>query len=551
MASYKPRNQPYHGSLLKRRFYHGLQEDSHEFFENLLELVKGPVRALFTGSMCSIMRCRRCDEELSLEQARENFTSLSPPLTSGSSMLESTADAVKELLAEENVLWSENCAHCGRSDWSKRMKITKMPEIMCLQLKRWTYDSRAGVIHHQVSPSSQLEVQGTAYKLCSVVCHQGPTPRAGHYVALCHYGDKVWLYNDAMRREATASEVQTCTVYKSYMLLYARVTRGSGDPLGGGPASSARGPEHDPVAHSSSSSGGQGTRGAPQTPVAAEEIAVTEATQAPVDIEAEGARNETLQAAVAQLSGILTATASAQSVIDTPYCESHGANSACPAGTSSTETHAALSSSEPQTKELSALAEGDGASHASASAQGATSEVDALVGLDVASIGSDVPDDDPETESELHSSDIESSGASSSGDVSETSCEAKGDVENSKTEVECKSPSKDENIGEEAPSDKEAEEECFSDVSDNSDIFHVEAVQTELPRTREDEDLARVQRLRAHMRSFPLLPPRRDDAQESFMDVDSGVRLPALHCAFKGCGWTSDVPVDRHFGMDP
>ena len=173
---------------------------------------------------------------------------------------------------------------------------------------------------------------------------------------------------------------------------------------------------------------------------------------------------------MAQLSGILTATVSAQSAIDTPYGESHGANRACPAGTSAAETHAALSSSEPQTKELSALAEGDGASHASASAQGATSEVDALVGLDVASIGSDVPDDDPETESELHSSDVESSGASSSGDVSQTSCEAKGDVENTKTEVECKSPSKDENIGEDAPSEKEAEEECFSDVSDNSGL---------------------------------------------------------------------------------
>ena len=55
MARFTPRNQPYHGSLLKRRFYHGIQEDSHEFFENFLELVKCPVRALFTGSMCSIM----------------------------------------------------------------------------------------------------------------------------------------------------------------------------------------------------------------------------------------------------------------------------------------------------------------------------------------------------------------------------------------------------------------------------------------------------------------------------------------------------------------
>ena len=63
--------------------------------------------------------------------------------------------------------------------------------------------------------------------------------------------------------------------------------------------------------------------------------------------------------------------------------------------------------------------------------------------------------------------------------------------------MERKSPSNDEKNGEEVPSEKEAEEECFNDVSDNNDIFHVEAFQTELPRTREDADLARVQRLRA------------------------------------------------------
>ena len=37
-------------------------------------------------------------------------------------------------------------------------------------------------------------------------------------------------------------------------------------------------------------------------------------------------------------------------------------------------------------------------------------------------------------------------------------------------------------------------DEAFSDISDNSDIFHVECVTSEAPRTPEDADLARMRR---------------------------------------------------------
>ena len=96
----------------------------------------------------------------------------------------------------------------------------------------------------------------------------------------------------------------------------------------------------------------------------------------------------------------------------------------------------------------------------------------------------------------------------------------------------------------------EEDEECFSDISNNSDIFHVEAIVTESPRTREDEDLGRIDRLRAHMRSFPFLPPDPNDAQESFMDVKSGVQLPDVHCAFRGCKWTASVPQLSHWAQE-
>jgi hypothetical protein len=96
----------------------------------------------------------------------------------------------------------------------------------------------------------------------------------------------------------------------------------------------------------------------------------------------------------------------------------------------------------------------------------------------------------------------------------------------------------------------DAGDDAFSDISDNSDIFHVECVTSEAPRTPEDADLARIRRLAAHMRKYPLLPPDPDSPEESFMDVDSGMELPSLHCAFRACLWTATVPDDDHWGME-
>ena len=49
----------------------------------------------------------------------------------------------------------------------------------------------------------------------------------------------------------------------------------------------------------------------------------------------------------------------------------------------------------------------------------------------------------------------------------------------------------------------------------------------------------------ARMREQPLLPPDPRDATRSWTDVDSGVCLPHLHCAFRGSGWTRDYADDR------
>ena len=101
--------------------------------------------------------------------------------------------------------------------------------------------------------------------------------------------------------------------------------------------------------------------------------------------------------------------------------------------------------------------------------------------------------------------------------------------------------------------DADADLESLSDVSDNSDLFHVAARPSETPRTLEDEELAIIDSIVPHLRDYPLLPPRAKEPTESFADVASGQRLPALHCGFKRCPmkWTASLEdINFHFDME-
>ena len=52
------------------------------------------------------------------------------------------------------------------------------------------------------------------------------------------------------------------------------------------------------------------------------------------------------------------------------------------------------------------------------------------------------------------------------------------------------------------------------------------------------------------MRRHPLVPPQPNDdtASTSFIGVQSGLKLPAAHCAFRGCCWTGDTKdsIEEH-----
>ena len=97
-----------------------------------------------------------------------------------------------------------------------------------------------------------------------------------------------------------------------------------------------------------------------------------------------------------------------------------------------------------------------------------------------------------------------------------------------------------ENTSEESEDDQDVESLSESSAaSDASDFLHVAAMPAERRSwcTEQDAELSRVQRLAHRLRSRPRLPLDPEDLSKEFEDLDSGIALPLVHCAFRGCAW--------------
>ena len=105
-------------------------------------------------------------------------------------------------------------------------------------------------------------------------------------------------------------------------------------------------------------------------------------------------------------------------------------------------------------------------------------------------------------------------------------------------------------------SDAEELSDVQSEVSSDDDMFNVAVDPRKDFVTDEDVKLQRVDELAALLRRHPLLPSDPRNPTEPYMDVQSGVRLPLLHCAFRGCIWTCDLkarrgdPLLHHWGQE-
>ena len=89
-----------------------------------------------------------------------------------------------------------------------------------------------------------------------------------------------------------------------------------------------------------------------------------------------------------------------------------------------------------------------------------------------------------------------------------------------------------------------------SEGSNTADVtIQVEANKTWC--TTEDKLLGDIAALATFLREHPLLPPPQPQLGQSGTQATSGLPFPAIHCAFQGCTWTSDVEAcNPHWTKD-
>ena len=94
--------------------------------------------------------------------------------------------------------------------------------------------------------------------------------------------------------------------------------------------------------------------------------------------------------------------------------------------------------------------------------------------------------------------------------------------------------------------------DSLSDVSDNSDIFHVAPCNNITTATLEDEDMKIIESIKQHLRTYPLLPAKQRDAagKDSFDNLASGVQLSLLTCGFLNCNWQSSCSMKSHRSLE-
>ena len=96
-------------------------------------------------------------------------------------------------------------------------RMTTLPRLLCLQLKRFAIAFHAGSLFaeqtyltHHVACEETIQIHGSWYRILATVYHEGVALHNGHYYTLCrhqHSQGEWWYYNDTVRRAMRSSDV--------------------------------------------------------------------------------------------------------------------------------------------------------------------------------------------------------------------------------------------------------------------------------------------------------------------------------------------------------
>ncbi|XP_010293059.1 PREDICTED: ubiquitin carboxyl-terminal hydrolase 8 isoform X2 [Phaethon lepturus] len=194
------------------------------------QLNESIIVALFQGQFKSTVQCLTCHKK---SRTFEAFMYLSLPLASTSKC---TLQECLRLFSKEEKLTDNNrfyCSHCKtRRDSLKKIEIWKLPPVLLVHLKRFSYDGRwkqklqtsvdfpletLDLSQYVIGPKNTLK----RYNLFSVSNHYGGLD-GGHYTAYCKNASKQrWFkFDDHEVSEISASSVKSSAAYILFYTSY-------------------------------------------------------------------------------------------------------------------------------------------------------------------------------------------------------------------------------------------------------------------------------------------------------------------------------------------
>ncbi|XP_075818177.1 ubiquitin carboxyl-terminal hydrolase 8 [Microtus pennsylvanicus] len=199
------------------------------------QLNESIIVALFQGQFKSTVQCLTCHKK---SRTFEAFMYLSLPLASTSKC---TLQDCLRLFSKEEKLTDNNrfyCSHCrARRDSLKKIEIWKLPPVLLVHLKRFSYDGRwkqklqtsvdfplenLDLSQYVIGPKNSLK----KYNLFSVSNHYGGLD-GGHYTAYCKNAARQrWFkFDDHEVSDISVSSVKSAAAYiLFYTSLGPRVT---------------------------------------------------------------------------------------------------------------------------------------------------------------------------------------------------------------------------------------------------------------------------------------------------------------------------------------
>lgn len=232
---------------IAKQFRPGRQEDSHEFLRYLIESMHKsalpppsptnpldarskettPVHRIFGGYLQSTVTCSSCNH---VSRTFDHFLDLSLDINKCDSV-----HAALKLFTAPELLCKGNrykCEACHRLvDARKQFTIYKTPEVLTLQIKRFSMNpmtGQTGKLNRPVAFPEHLDIstllsdkehsEGTQYRLYGVIVHEGHSCNSGHYHAFVKNSNDVWYsMNDCSVHQVS---VDTVLRQRAYILLY-------------------------------------------------------------------------------------------------------------------------------------------------------------------------------------------------------------------------------------------------------------------------------------------------------------------------------------------